>query len=132
MEAAATTNTTTSAAPAQQAAATPAPAPVQTAPASSATTQNTTPPESSKMSSGGSIGDFFDDINWVDVGILMLGTAALYYTIYYYRIKIKTQKRELLDVANRIDMMDAKISALQKNAQESLKQPAKRQRRVVL
>lgn len=74
-----------------------------------------------QMTSGGvagSVNDFFRGVNWVDVGILMLGTAALYYTIYYYRIKIKAQKRELADMGNKVDMMEAKVSAIQKQQQE--------------
>lgn len=73
------------------------------------------------MSDGGTTGDsikdFFKNVNWLDVGILMLGTAALYYTIYYYRIKIKAQKKELLDVCNRMEMVEAKVNAIQKNQQ---------------
>jgi hypothetical protein len=69
------------------------------------------------VSGSGSLRSFLKEINWVDVGILMLGTAALYYTIYYYRIKIKAQKRELADIGNKMDMMEAKVSAIQKQQQ---------------
>lgn len=86
------------------------------------------PATQQSMAGGGSLDSFFRGVNWVDVGILMLGTAALYYTIYYYRIKIKAQKRELADMSNKLDMMDAKVLALQKSAQESAS-ANKRQRR---
>lgn len=90
-------------------------------------------PAAPQMSSGGvtgSVNDFFRGVNWVDVGILMLGTAALYYTIYYYRIKIKAQKRELADMGNKVDMMEAKVSAIQKQQQEQ-NQSRTRKRRPV-
>jgi hypothetical protein len=77
----------------------------------------TTMMASGGVSGSGSLDSFFRGVNWVDVGILMLGTAALYYTIYYYRIKIKAQKRELADIGNKMDMMEAKVSAIQKQQQ---------------
>lgn len=52
----------------------------------------------------------FDDINWVDMGLLILGTAALYYTIYYYRTKMNMMKKELPEIANRVDQVEAKVA----------------------
>jgi hypothetical protein len=116
--------TTTAPASAPQAAADssmPAQVPAQTQPMPTPPMVQTPMPAAPQMQSGGvtgSVNDFFRGVNWVDVGILMLGTAALYYTIYYYRIKIKAQKRELADMGNKVDMMEAKVSAIQKQQQE--------------
>ena len=99
----------------------PAQAPAQAQPIPAPPMVQTPMPAAPQMASGGvtgSVNDFFRGVNWVDVGILMLGTAALYYTIYYYRIKIKAQKRELADMGNKVDMMEAKVSAIQKQQQE--------------
>ena len=81
------------------------------------------------MESGGSVSkDFFKDINYLDLGIMMLGTAALFYTIYYYRIKMKTQQRELVEVLNRMDMIDAKVSGIQKSQKDLVEEAAKKEK----
>jgi hypothetical protein len=57
-----------------------------------------------------SMRNVFENINWVDMGLLILGTASLYYTIYYYRTKINMTKKELPEIANRVDEVESKVA----------------------
>jgi hypothetical protein len=82
---------------------------------------NYSAPQPPKMENGGqtsSFANFFDDVNWLDVAVLSVGIAAIFYSIRYYRIKIKSQKKEFVECSNRIDMLDAKVAAIQKNVQD--------------
>lgn len=56
-----------------------APAPAAVAPVSYAPSSA----DSGSDSGGGSIKDVFKSLNWTEVAFGVLGTAALYYTIYY-------------------------------------------------
>jgi len=73
------------------------PAPTYTAPTSS---------------SGG--GDSFTDIlkglNWVEIGISLLGVTALVYTISYFRYNFKVVKPEIANMQNQIDDLTIKLS----------------------
>lgn len=105
-------STAAPAAPAMPAAA-PAPMPVAAPSVAPVVPLPTTPPV---MAAGGSVNtqtsfkNIFKDINWVDAGIMMIGLAALYYNIYYYRIKIKTMKQEWPEICNRVDIVEAEVA----------------------
>jgi hypothetical protein len=94
------------AAPAPTAAAAPTPTPaLETTPAAA----------TSSSSSGGmgSIKEVFQSINWNEVLFGILGTAALYYTIYYYRYNITAGKAINTEMQNKIDDLSIKIADLQ-------------------
>jgi hypothetical protein len=86
------------------AAPTPAPA-LETAPAAATSSSN-----SGGM---GSIKEVFQSINWNEVLFGILGTAALYYTIYYYRYNITAGKALNTEIQNKIDDLSIKIADLQ-------------------
>lgn len=90
---------------------TPAPAAVSTPTPPAAPVASAAPPapfvESS--GSGGSVKEVLSSLNWVEVCFGILGSAALYYTIYYYRYKIGQQKTEYTTLANKIDEMEIKM-----------------------
>lgn len=83
----------------------PVPAPVQTAPV--------VPTQS--FSQGGSAGNpvkqFFADVSFTDVGIIILATVAFGYTIYHYREQIKKKKKEQSAITNRLDEIEANVKA---------------------
>jgi hypothetical protein len=91
------------------AAAAPAPAPAPAAPASA--------PASSGGGSMDSIKDAFQSLNWNEVIFGVLGTAALYYTIYYYRYNITTGKALNTEIQNKIDDLSIKVADLQSATQ---------------
>ena len=64
---------------------------------------------------GGGFKDFFDGINLLDIGFTILGTAALTYTIYYYRQNIRFRKSEYIDLISRLDKQEAQLSAIKTN-----------------
>jgi hypothetical protein len=78
----------------------PATPPVATAPVS------TTP----QTSGGNSVLQTMKNLKWVEVGFGILGAAALYYAIYYYRYSIKSSKAFQSEFQNKIDDINIKIS----------------------
>jgi hypothetical protein len=91
-----------------------APAPI-VATAAAAPTPEPAPAASSSSSGGGmgSIKEVFQSINWNEVLFGILGTAALYYTIYYYRYNITAGKALNTEMQNKIDDLSIKIADLQ-------------------
>jgi hypothetical protein len=106
----ATLSAPAAAAPAAAAPAAAAPAPAPAEPAS--------PPASSRGGgSMGSIKEVFQSLNWNEVIFGVLGTAALYYTIYYYRYNITTGKSLNTEIQNKIDDLAIKVADLQSATQ---------------
>ena len=88
-------------------AAAPAPtmeAPIASVPPIPAVTPSSTIPNpieapSATMAEGGSLGssknglsDFFNGWNWLEIGLMTLGVAGVFYTINYYRFRVKADK----------------------------------------
>jgi len=104
LEAATSSAVAPAAAPAPTAAAAPAPTPEQAPSAAAA---------SSSSGGMGSIKEVFQSINWNEVLFGILGTAALYYTIYYFRYNITAGKALNTEIQNKIDDLSIKIADLQ-------------------
>lgn len=98
------TSTTVNPAPAAAPAPAPAPAPAVSAPA---------PMMAQPTSGGGKIGDIFKRMNMIEVGFGVLGAAALYFTIYYYRYHMTMSKSLSTELANKVDELDIKVSDVQ-------------------
>ena len=85
----------------------------------------TPPPSVPVMESGGStatggLRGFFNGINWIEVGFMILGSVALYYTIQYYRDKLK-QDRQVRDEHQRqIDEIKMNVQTAMKGKYKSL------------
>lgn len=50
------------------------------------------------------------NLNWVEVSFGILGSAALYFTIYYYRHNLNAQTAFKTDMQNKIDELQIKLS----------------------
>jgi hypothetical protein len=87
---------------------TPAPAPVAIAPVTPVVAP--TPTDTQSSGSGSAIIQTLKNLNWVEVGFGILGAAALYYAIYYYKYSIKTAKTFETDFQNKIDDINIKIA----------------------
>lgn len=87
------------AAPAPAPAAAPAPAPAAVAPSSDG--------------GGNSIKEVFQSMNWTEVVFGVLGSAALFYTIYYYRYNLTMNKSFKTEIQNKIDDLTIKIADIQ-------------------
>ena len=98
------TSTPVNAAPAAAPAPAPAPAPAA-APAQPMMQQPTT--------GGSKIGDIFKRMNMIEVGFGILGATALYFTIYYYRYHMTMSKSLAVDLQNKVDDLEIKVSDLQ-------------------
>ena len=84
---------------------TPAPAPqVQSAPPVS------TMAEGGTTSSGGGIKEIVKNLNWVEVGFGVLGAAALFYAIYYFRYNINNQKSFVKTLESKVDDLTIRLS----------------------
>ena len=101
-------------------AATPAPAPAP-APVTVQTVQASSPVSS--YSSGGII-DKLKQLNWVEVGFGVLGSAALYYTIYYYKYNMMMKKTTISELMNRMDDLEIRLSDMEKDGSKSSTQVA--------
>jgi len=83
----------------------PAP-PVEIAPAVQAPTP--------QMNEGGnSVIETLKGLNWVEVGFGILGTAALFYAIYYYKYSITTAKMVETRMQNQLDEINIKLADFQ-------------------
>lgn len=57
-------------------------------------------------------GKFLKNINWLEMGFLVLLAAGAYYTIYYHRFKIKEDKIANDDMRRDLDELQAKVATL--------------------
>jgi hypothetical protein len=83
-------------------AATPAPAPA------AESTPAVAPMPSS--SSSESVPDILKSLNWTEVIFGVLGSAALFYTIYYFRYNMNAGQAFQNQIQNKIDDLNIKIS----------------------
>ena len=65
--------------------------------------------------SGGSIKSFFDSLNWVEVGLSILGVASLSYVIYYYRFKLQQDKMINNELQRQIDEIKMNVQSVLKD-----------------
>ena len=73
----------------------------------------------SHESSDGSIMGILKNLNWLEITFGVLGTAALYYTIYYYRYNLINGDKAKLDMQNKIDSLEIKLSDVEKQLTEA-------------
>lgn len=88
-----------------------------------AATPAVTPPANmppSGESSSDSINDFFKSINWMEAGFAILAALGLYYTIYYYRYKIKEGKVANSDMQRQLDELKMNVQGAMKGKYQSL------------
>ena len=84
----------------------PAPAIVPPPPAAPPTPAMT----ETKMENGGSVKEIVKNLNWVQVGFGILGSAALFYAIYYFRYHIAMNKTFVKNIENKMDDLTIKIA----------------------
>lgn len=65
------------------------------------------------MADGGVVG-FFKSLNWVEVGFMILGSAALISTMYYYKVQLNRNK--LIN-----ERLQKQIDEVKMNVQTSMK-----------
>jgi hypothetical protein len=86
-------------------------APIAAAPPMTATPPPIyTAPTSSASGGSDSITDILKGLNWVEIGISLLGVTALVYTISYFRYNFKVVKPEIANMQNQIDDLTIKLS----------------------
>jgi hypothetical protein len=70
------------------------------------------------MESGGqtssSDASFFKSINWLEVGFMILGSAALLYTIYYYKVQMEKTKLANNRLSKQIDEVKMNLQSQMK------------------
>jgi len=103
----------TSPAPTAAPLAAPVAAPTSEAPVSNAATMPSN-------SSTGSVNDFFKSINWLEAGFAILGALGLYYTIYYFRYKVKEGKVANSDMQRQLDELKMNVQGAMKGKYQSL------------
>lgn len=91
-----------------------APAPVAATPAA---------PMVSAPSSSNSISAALKNMNWVEVGFGVLGTAALFYTIYYYRYNLDATAKLKNDFQQKLDELEIKLADVNAKLDAPSQQP---------
>jgi len=89
-----------------------APTPIAAAPVTATPSPTYTAPTSSSGGGGDSFTDILKGLNWVEIGISLLGVTALVYTISYFRYNFKIVKPEMANMQNQIDDLTIKVSQL--------------------
>jgi len=92
----------------------PTPAPV----AATQAPQVSSEPSFSESSSDNSLMGIIKSLNWLEVTFGILGAAALYYTIYYYKYNMTNGDKTRNEMQNRIDALEIKLAEL-KEEEES-------------
>ena len=64
------------------------------------------------MEKGGILGDTFKNVDWVEATVIGVLGAALFYMIYYYRMRINTYKGEHVELTNDVTELKAKMSKI--------------------
>jgi len=77
-------------------------------------TPNVAMAEGGSVQSEGGVKSFFKSLNWIEVGLTILGVTALIYTIHYYKYKSKDDKMVNNELQRQID-------EIKMNLQSSLK-----------
>lgn len=100
------------------------PASVSAAPVAAAPVQSSAAPITPVMANGGETsGSFFRNVNWVQIGFLMLGTAALFSLIYYHTQDMKRKKvsdARLTQLGRQIDELKMNIKPAMKGKYKEL------------
>lgn len=93
-------------------------APIAAAPITATPAPIYTAPTSSASGGSDSITDILKGLNWVEIGISLLGVTALVYTISYFRYNFKVVKPEIANMQNQIDDLTIKLSDFTAKQQE--------------
>ena len=72
------------------------------------------------VTNSGSIKDFFKSLNVLEIGFSILGVAALFYTIHYYRFKLKEDKMINNELQRQIDEIKMNIQTAMKGKYKSI------------
>ena len=88
------------------------------APITPVATPPTTITDTPQSSGSGAIVQTLKNLNWVEVGFGILGAAALYYAIYYYKYSIKSAKAFETDFQNKIDDVNIRIADVSSSISE--------------
>jgi len=73
--------------------------------------------DSSSGGSMGSVKEVLSSLNWVEIAFGVLGAAALYYTIYYYKFTMMNGKAVNTEIQNKLDDLSIKVADLQSASQ---------------
>jgi peptidoglycan hydrolase CwlO-like protein len=98
--------------------ASPTPPVAVAAPITPVATPPTTITDTPQSSGSGAIVQTLKNLNWVEVGFGILGAAALYYAIYYYKYSIKSAKAFETDFQNKIDDLNIRIADVSSSISE--------------
>jgi len=100
------------------------PAPIVQQPAAPMPAAATPPAQSG---GGSNITDILKNLNWIEICFGILGTAALYYTVYYYRYNITATKMAKNETQNQIDELTIKLADMQSVLAEKKNAPVQQQ-----
>jgi len=80
-------------------------------------------PSFSESSSDNSLMGIIKSFNWIEVTFGIIGAAALYYTIYYYRYNMTNGDKTRNEMQNRIDALEIKLAELKEEENKNTATP---------
>ena len=107
-------------------------APIASVPPIPAVTPSSTIPNpidtpSTTMAEGGDVSsrksglsDFFSGWNWLEIGLMTLGVAGVFYTINYYRFRVESDKTENADIQRQLDEVKMNVQSAMKGKYQQI------------
>ena len=80
-------------------------------------------PSFSESSSDNSLMGIIKSLNWIEITFGVLGAAALYYTIYYYKYNMTNGDKLRNEMQNRIDALEIKLAELKQEENKDTATP---------
>ena len=82
--------------------------------------QNPTMADGGSVPSEGGVKSFLKSLNWIEVGLTILGVTALIYTIHYYKFKSKEDKMVNNELQRQIDEIKMNLQSSLKSKYKSI------------
>lgn len=64
--------------------------------------------------------EFFSGWNWLEIGLMTLGVAGVFYTINYYRYRVKADKTDNVDIKRQLDEVKMNVQSAMKGKYQQI------------
>jgi hypothetical protein len=68
----------------------------------------------------GALANFFSGWNWLEIGLMTLGVAGVFYTINYYRYRVKSDKTDNVDIKRQLDEVKMNVQSAMKGKYQQI------------
>ncbi len=98
-------------------------APVQPVVAAAPMVAQPIPAPNPAFADGGAVAPaagFWKNLNWIEVGFMIFGSTALYFTINYYRQNAIAKRKEIAELQREVDEVKMNVQTNMKGAYKTL------------